>query len=533
MKTASGTKYANPMLKKIGVVSFLTVQNNPVLFFVLLSLNLSLWSALADDVTNLDGTIYLTAANHFAMGNWAEGFATYKWPAYPILAGGIMWLTGTIPYAAAQILNAGLSALNVIVFIAIVRLMGATPRGLIAAGALIVGHLWLNDMRPMIVRDHGYITFYLMTIYFLFRDIQTPRLLWKAAWIVTLASASLFRVEGFVFFAAIPLFYGFAYSRTRIGKGAFIGLGLLIALSLPLAISLWQSGFVKSLYTAFTNDNLGWLLNAIDAKGFSRITARVETLREGILNPAAREYAWYAYFGVTLSILFGGIMQSITLLYGPMGIIGLWVKRFIPRQEFVAPLIWLAVSHVLMLAIFVFHSLYSDWRFGTALSVTLTIPAAFTLIAAYRYWWFASPDRIRRNFFVPATLITLVIAFALEGLPSYSRYRYIKDAAQWIRENTAEDQVIISNNPVLMYYAGRWDRQSTFRSGYYPHINMMVSDPKKPGGTRAGVHIAVIDVRSGTIALDEKVADYTNSEVIATFANDRGDHLTILRFSAD
>ena len=518
------------IIRNSAIAIFLFAERNVYLCFTLLSLILSAWCIYADNIINIDGIFYLSAASLFADGQWAEAFAIYKWPAYSILIGAIIFVSGLEPFYAAQVANAAFDSLSVIIFISIVRLMGGTPRGLIAAGAIIVCHLWVNDMRATIIRDHGYLTFYLLVTYYFLKDVETPQLKSKIACLVAVLTASIFRIEGLVFTASIPIFYAFRQAQSKKGKAITLLFCAAIIVSLPIAIAIWRAGFISFIVNALITWPIETTIASLELQVFAEIPTRIENLRNGILSPFAQDYALAVYIGIVISIVIVGVINSITLLYAPMAIYGLFVKRIMPNPIFITPIAWLALTNIVFLLIFVSQSLFYDWRFGTALSLTLALPATFTLIKTYRFWWFSNPDKIFRNFFVPATAITLAVAFAIEGLPSPSRSRHLKLAAEWMQENIDDNRSVISNNGIFMYYAGRWERQSGPTLGIQPNksTNYWVSNRQPEMKNIADFEYLAIRYLHQKQEIDDLVRLNPDAHLIKLFDNGRGDHVAII-----
>ncbi len=519
------------MIKNSAIAVFQYAERHPFRVFFSISLILSLWSAYADDVINNDGILYLGAASSFAEGQWQEAFAIYKWPAYSIVIGAVQAITGLESYYSAQIVNSFFDATTATIFIAIARLMGANSRGLIAAGAIIVCHLWVNEMRAMIVRDHGYITLYMLAVYFFFKDQISPYYRLKMACVAAFMAACLFRIEGLVFVATIPVYYWFSLAETRAQKIAAISTGLVIAVCLPFGTAFWKSGSLNYLLNAINEWRFDALNDNFTTHVLNTMLRRIELLREGLFAETGGNFAWIAYFGIIFSIAIAGILKSVTVFYGSMAVYAVQAKHVLPNRKFVGPLFWLAATNILILLVFVSTSLFIDWRFGTALSVTLALPATFTLIKAYRFWWLGEPENRFPNILVPTILITLVIAYAIYGLPQISRYRYVKSAAEWVQQNVDSQQALISNNGVLMYYAYPREHSVGPLRSYTqdPETDYWIRNASSATRDITDFDFIAIDVRKHHTNIVDSILRSPDSRAIATFQNTRGDRLTIIK----
>ena len=145
---------------------------NPTFVYVTLilcavaSVIASAWCIHIDDVINNDGVEYIRAAEQFAARNWAGAFAVHQWPFFSFL----MWATGaalgTSYETAGQLLNTFFFTLSSLLFVGVVRAFGGTSQRLTALAALVaVLHPAFNEYRAFIIRDAGYLAFYLLALF--------------------------------------------------------------------------------------------------------------------------------------------------------------------------------------------------------------------------------------------------------------------------------------------------------------------------------------------------------------------------------
>src|SRR5688572_21989803 len=92
---------------------------------IVLSLTMSVWCAYAQQIPNPDALYYLRAAEFFQAGQWAQGFAVYRWPFLSLSIAGAMTLTGATAPVAAQIVNAVLDGATVVIFVALAQRLAA------------------------------------------------------------------------------------------------------------------------------------------------------------------------------------------------------------------------------------------------------------------------------------------------------------------------------------------------------------------------------------------------------------------------
>ena len=133
------------------------------------SLILSAWSVWADPIVNNDGVYYFRAAEQILYGEWGEAISVYSWPFYPAFIAYLSKFTGVDIVSAAYVLNALLCVVVVTGFLFVVYALGGDRNTLIAAAIVVLAFPTLNKFRPFIIRDIGYLAFYLWSIGFLFR----------------------------------------------------------------------------------------------------------------------------------------------------------------------------------------------------------------------------------------------------------------------------------------------------------------------------------------------------------------------------
>ena len=167
----------------------------------------SLWSVYADPIINIDGILYLQAAEAFSLGNIDEALAIYKWPLYPFLISLINQITTLNFELSAHILNGMLTALTCIAFVLLTREIGAGSVTITIAALVIVFFPGLNELRSYIIRDHGYIAFYLLSLYYLIRALHLRSRVTFLTSMIAMGIATLFRIEGSVFLIAMPIIY--------------------------------------------------------------------------------------------------------------------------------------------------------------------------------------------------------------------------------------------------------------------------------------------------------------------------------------
>ena len=141
----------------------------------LVSLLLSAWCIFLDDVINNDGILYLRTADLIGRGEWQTAVESYKWLFYPLLIAALDKLTGIGLELSAHVLNAGFTALTVAAFISLIRELGGSRSAITAAAVLVLLFPGLNEYRSFVIRDAGFLAFYMLALLLFMDQALTSR----------------------------------------------------------------------------------------------------------------------------------------------------------------------------------------------------------------------------------------------------------------------------------------------------------------------------------------------------------------------
>ena len=205
----------------------------------LASIVLSAWCLFLDNVINSDGVVYLRTAELLSNGDWQTALSSYKWAFYSFLIAGVQLITGLSFEYSANALNAALTALAVAVFLSLVGELGADRKILIAAVVVVLLFPGLNRYRAFIIRDAGYIAFYLLALLLFIKDLKQPRPALRLGWLASIFVATLFRIEGFIFLVALPLVRQWQLSTGAAARAALLAGSVGAALLMFGALAWW------------------------------------------------------------------------------------------------------------------------------------------------------------------------------------------------------------------------------------------------------------------------------------------------------
>jgi hypothetical protein len=410
------------------------------------SLILSLWGAWAQSIPAPDSALYLRSAELLADGRWTAAVTTFGWPTYSALIATVMMLTGLSAFLAAQIVNALFAVITTVAFIGLVsRLANGDRLVAYCAAIIILLQPHLVEIRPSIVRDNGYLAFFVVTLYLVARDIASPSRGAKFAIGAANVAAALFRIEGFFLGALVLIYYAAREPGTWRRSGAIL---VIIAVGLMVipGILLWTSGTLGQWlagHVEFGRFESLWVILA------NTIGARIHYLKYDLLTPYGGGNLWGAYFGMTLGIVIVNVVRAVTIPLAILAVFAFFPKRIMPRfvDGFV---LWFTFGQLPVLLVFAFIMLFLDKRYAAGMALVLDIPLAFLLAEAIRQWRHESAAR----FFLPIMAVTLVVVWAF-SIQQPSKLAYLKETGEWISHELPSNVRILTDDSRIAYFSGR------------------------------------------------------------------------------
>ncbi len=476
-----------------------------------LSLLLSAWAAWAQFVPNPDAMLYLRAAEQFADGQWTAGIGTFRWPFYSLLIAATMTVTGLKAIVAAELVNAGLAAVTTVAFIALAaKLSNGDRLTALCAAFIILLQPHLAGDRPSIIRDNGYLAFFVVTLFLVARDQLAPGVKTRLAIAASILIGGLFRIEGFALAALVPFYY--LVRQPGFWKRPALLIGIVIAcVALIPAALLWTSG-----------DLTFWLQGHFESAAISRqwvgfsstVSTRLHRLKDDFLYPFGGGNEWGAYIGLVIGIVVVNIVRALTVPLAILTVFAFVPKPVMPRaaSRFV---LWFALAQLPMLFVLTFVMLFLDKRYAVGLVLVIDIALAFLMAEAIRRW---RTDRLAR-IFVPIAAATLVGVFAF-AVPKPSKLAYLKDAGQWIGQELPRSAMIATNDARIAYFSGR----------PYERIRIWPYSRRNPPGDAdlAGFDYFAFDVASPG-ELPPKLVDLSAKELVRSFPGRDGHTVLIYR----
>jgi hypothetical protein len=420
------------------------------------SLN-SIWCIYIDDVVNNDAVEYIRAAERFAVRDWAGAFAVHQWPFFSAL----MWLTGRvfgISYeAAGYLLNSLFFSAASVFFVLVVHAFGGTTRRLVSLAVLLaVVHPSFNEYRSFIIRDAGYLAFYLVAVFFLARCANRLSATNVIGSIAALVAATLFRIEGAVFVVAIPLLLTVVLTKTDRGPWRQLILLVLSALILTVLLGWWLMAPKTGLPMESVADSPILVVESAWNQVLSSISHKMMVLQSEFLGPYSAEYAWTLFVFAVAMLLASATFSQLSIPWAVLVLAAIWFNVRFPVKSLNRLWASLILMHLVILLVFTVINLFLASRYPLALAVTMLVLAPFALDRVTQISDWRRLSAMRRV----ALVILLVWAAgeSVSGLDNTTRARALKEAGLWLETQVDAPGSILTNDRRIAYYAGRhWD----------------------------------------------------------------------------
>lgn len=516
------------MLKGIAM----TVKNNMAIGNVLsmtiaVSLLLSLIQILTDSITNSDGILYLQTASLIQNGAWHDATKLFNWLFYPYLIAKIAQLTSLPLDTSAYILNSCFTSLTCAYFILITNELGnkrkLTP---LIAALIILTFPSLNEYRNMIIRDHGYWCFYMMSCLFFIKAYKTPTIRLLSFIIISSVLASLFRVEGVAFFLVLSfiILVKLLIYRTNNRPISFIVI-FFIAISMLF-------------FTTFLFDNIGGvgkikqyneiINNLISLNNYSEIKplkSTVEYLNN--LNPTgySEEYAPVILIMTFIIILTVEIASTTGFFYILITASGAFISKFDLKTLPGKPLAILIFINIMVLCGFMANNFFLTGRYPLALAFILLLPLPLIIEKVF----VAQKEKaFRQRYKLPISIVFLVfIIIAIDSLSSFGASKdYLKKAGHWVSVNGHfKNSKLFTNSPHVWFYSGRIGHKSirSYNDDYATVIRKITQ------GKLENFNVIAIKINRKNRSADDELASALATKPTEIFKNERGDRVLIFK----
>ena len=307
-----------------------------------------------------------------------------------------------------------------------------------------------------IIRDAGYLLFYLLALLFFARRSVESRKWNGLCGVLALALAALFRIEGAVFLVSAPLLL--AISSGAENRQPWRDLAVLIGSAIALAVLLgwWVMAPKHGLpVESITGDPVNVVGSAWD-QIFITLANKMSVLRSEFLGAYSAEYAWVLFVFAVGMLLVSATLSQLTIPWAIIIVGAIWVGlRFSTK-----PLnrLWLSLigMHLAILLVFTVINLFLASRYPLALAITILILAPFALDRVLNTVIWRDLRGIPRVLAV--VLLLWGIGESVSGLDNVTSAEALKDAGRWLATRTEAPHSLVTNDRRIAYYANRhWD----------------------------------------------------------------------------
>jgi hypothetical protein len=490
---------------------------------VFLSLLLSAWLACRETIVNPDAICYLQSAAVVGAGGLRKAMnlcVQAQWPFYSVLIYFLSAFTHLSLTASAYSLDAIFTAMTVVTFIALIRELGGSQRVLwLAAFVILLAHEF-NSIRQYIIRDHGFLAFYLLSLYFLLRYVSVLRGSYALAWGASLLVATLFRIEGAVFLVLLPWTVWFTSSLTlwqRI-KGFWqlnalsfaAGLAVFGWLIFHPEISLASLGRMQDLvFQLFHAGGLVWQRFQVSADAFAHAVLTADSMQDAGLVFSLSIIMWYLV----------RVMTNLSVIYSALMAYGL-KRKLLPLTPGARQIIGGYIfTNIMITSLFLAQHLFLSKRYLIALTLVLMLWVPFALDGLIKSW-----ETRKAPSWVMPFVVSLVIISSLGGIFDFGYSKaYMRKAGDWLAMNVPETATLYSNDYQIMYYSKHFGNEIFQKQKEYSDPAMLTEGHWK--------NYDYVALRLDKKELSQKAAllQEIKTAPLQVFSNKRGDQVVIYK----
>jgi hypothetical protein len=411
---------------------------------------ISFYRTLSGDIINGDGILYIDVAKAFVNDGFTAAFEVFPWALYGVLIGLVHKISGLGFEISAYTLNAILSLIVCVTFVRIYEEITPRQSRIWVAAVLILALPILNDYRDMVIRGYGFWAFMMLALLYFIRYSKTPAFGNAIKWQLSIAVAILFRVEGIAFLVLAPFYFLFRYeglkqTATRIiqlnsiflcllfaGVLAFLGIYGLPEFNETSVLGRWLSYASPGALVGTLDIEAGFLyerMQYLSSQGEAQLI-----LVSGLLVLVAVKVAKNAEI-LFLAVWAYGSRQK-------------WMR--LEKESFIV--ILFAVIGLLTLI-----SLTGSRFFLSSRYTVLTV--LFLSLISFQYidCLFTELARKGRGFRLWLAAAVVFLLF-LDGVISQGAKGNIKEAGEWLKDESGIDGKIACNEKRLEFYSdGRCD----------------------------------------------------------------------------
>lgn len=463
-----------------------TLKKNTVIIYSLscvLSMVLFFAYSATDNILNDDGINYIYAAHSMTEGLPEQAKSYRPETLFYSQIALIATITGLDLYPSAQLLSLFWQALLACGFIAIIRSFDTSMQSQLIALAVFFSMMSLNDLRPDIIRGFGFWALQLWAVWAGLKYIKSR--LWHFAllWLGLSGISILYRAEGLVYFALIPVLILLNTGFT----GKFTAKKGLKTVSLILIISgvIWFVFISEPRQPPSNTPGFSQLqsLSATDKllrefTTFKLAASNFDQLKTDIAKIMPSKWAQRSVNDLLIGgFIFHVLLTLLKTTNAPLMTLSLYRATF-KRPFFSDPRHKLLASYILIGILVGLMSVYSkhflSTRYIMLTAILLAIPITFGLSRSYSH--FIASQQIRARIWRYALFSLPLLACIYPLTHQDDDKLYIREAGQWVKIHLNSGQRIYFNEQKVAFYAADYtndsfkkqhdDLQGLVREGY-------------------------------------------------------------------
>lgn len=432
------------------------------LFAGITSAALSCLVAFYQQPFSVDGIIYLNAAKTFLQHGLKASMQVYNWPLYPILIATTSKIFSLSMLNAAYVLNAILDIITVCAFAAILKKLGAKTLLQLLGVLLLATNPYVNHFRMHILRGHGYYAFTLLAIFLLMQYATTRNWRYAISWSITIIIAALFRVEGIILLAGLPLVLFLEPKNNLRTKLNFVGftyaLQIIILLIFTPIYLIFFYKYGQSLVGSLghINEIFNQLQIGITSiwHNFFHVKNLLKTDILSSLMPAGHGATFFLIGGI-LGSLIGTIIEVTGVLYVLLFLFCIW-QNIIKCPPEIKNIWLMSLGLTLIIPLWFFmQDNFLSGRYAASFFLLALLSIPFALQKIYTNWKEHKPCLTGSKWALPLIAIWIFL-ITIDGVGHFGPSKtYIITAGRWIKNNTPTTSKLCCNDPQLFYYADR------------------------------------------------------------------------------
>jgi hypothetical protein len=250
---------------------------------------------------------------------------------------------------------------------------------------------------------------------------------------------------------------------------------------------------------------------------------KANILKEHFLNRYVHDYALIIAWLSLLVILIMTIVKTLTPVFSILAAYSIFRGLTFSSQYLKLFWFWLVFLNLLILSVFLVNQYFIDERYPLAISMTIMLAVPFVLVTAFENWRKRGLRSWAHKLVFPL-IVVLIFLMTIDGLMSFGPKRdYIRDAGLWIKQNTADEDMLYSNEISLLYYAGKLKTAEirSINSSWKGTLSILEDKHRKYYDYLA------IRVSRNDPEQEASIIKILMAEPVKTFINNRGDKVLI------